>query len=147
MKSLNLSILIVALTLLAFGGITLVPRASSQSTTSESPKSRLGVKGVMGFIITSVDPDSTVENAGLKSGDIVLDIGGDQISGIEQFQKKIWTSTPGTVLEITYLRFNSSTGQADQRKTSVKTIPFTTSNVSVKMQPVAAKTFASNASL
>ena len=117
----------VALTLLvlAAAGTLLNFKASSQTTQNGNPpQSRLGIYGVMGFVIAEVDPGSTAEQAGLKPGDIVTSLNG-QVTGIREFQSAIWSSPPGTTLNIEYLRFNPATGKAEENKATVRTMPFT----------------------
>lgn len=90
----------------------------------DKPKSRLGVQGEMGFIVTAIQPGSTAEQAGLKSGDIITSTSlSGQVTNGEQFQKDIAASAPGTTIQITYLRFNSATGSFDERAATVKTMP------------------------
>jgi membrane-associated protease RseP (regulator of RpoE activity) len=88
------------------------------------PQSRLGIYGVMGFVITEVDPNSTAAQAGLKPGDIVTGLNG-QLTGIREFQGAIWSSPPETTLSIEYLRLNPATGKTEENKVTVKTMAFT----------------------
>lgn len=110
-----------------------VPQVFSQYP--EKPKSRLGIKGEMGFIITAIEPGSTIEQAGLKLGDIITSTSlNGQITGAEQFQKDVATSVPGATIEITYLRFNPATRSFDERTLTVRTMPFPTQSQSFPTQ-------------
>lgn len=100
----------------------------SQSSKSNLPQSKLGVKGEMGFVITVIDNDSPLGQAGLKLGDIITGLN-EQVTSIEKFQKDIATSAPGTTFEITYLRFNSTTSKFEEQEVTVKTIPFVSQTV------------------
>ena len=95
----------------------------SQSNKSNLPQSKLGVKGEMGFVITIIDNDSPLRQAGLKPGDIITGLN-EQVTSIEKFQQDVAASAPGTEFDITYLRFNSTTGKLEEQKTKVKTISF-----------------------
>jgi membrane-associated protease RseP (regulator of RpoE activity) len=109
--------------LIVVGALLLTSKASSQAVQGTNPQSRLGIYGVMGFVIVRVDSGSTSEQAGLKPGDIVTDLNG-QLTSIQEFQNAIWSSPPGTALNITYLRFNQATGKAEEHKVTVKTMRF-----------------------
>jgi predicted metalloprotease with PDZ domain len=114
-------------TILAFmvAGIYCQSTVFSQSNKSNLPQSKLGVKGEMGFVITTIDANSPLGQAGLKPGDIITGLNG-QVTSIEKFQQDIATSSPGTAFDVTYLRFNFVTSKLEEQKTRVKTIPFAT---------------------
>lgn len=113
--------------LIAAGAITVLILLSAPNHFAQypdKPKSRLGVQGEMGFIITAVQPGSTAEQAGLKPGDIITSTSlNGQVTSGEQFQKDIATSAAGTTIQITYLRFNSVTGNFEERTATVRTMP------------------------
>ena len=104
---------------LTFVGTT----AFSQQNGSPLPKSKLGVEGEMGFIISIIDPGSPLQQAGLEPGDIITGLNG-QVTSIEKFQSDIATSAPGTAFEIRYLRFNSTSGKLEENTVAVKTVSF-----------------------
>ena len=124
MKRLTLTFVATLAALTVVGGLLLASKVSSQTVQLNPPKSRLGIYGVMGFVIVQIDPGSTVEQAGLKPGDIITALN-DQITSIQEFQSTIASSAPGTSFDIEYLRFNPATGQAEQHKATIKTMPFT----------------------
>lgn len=120
------SIFVSAAAVVAIGLIGLISPPISQSVVADQlPKSRIGIIGQIGLVVRRVDPNSAVELAGLKVGDIVIGTGlsGD-ITNIAQFQKEITALEPGTKVPITYLRFNPTTATFDELKTTVTTIPF-----------------------
>ena len=90
------------------------------------PKSIIGAKGVMAFVVKTVEPGSAAEEAGLKAGDLVTGLD-EQVNSIEEFQKRIWQSEPGTSFRVTYLRFNSATGALQEHATTIRTRAFGTS--------------------
>jgi predicted metalloprotease with PDZ domain len=120
------SIFASALAIAAIGLISLMSPPISQSVqTDQLPKSRLGIMFEVGLLVKRLDPRSTVEQAGLKVGDIIISTGlSGQVTSIEQFQKDIANLEPGTSVEIKYLRFNPTTRTFDELKTTVTTIPF-----------------------
>lgn len=102
----------------------LIPTVSSQSTYKR--QSRLGIQGIPGYMITVVAPGTTTEQAGLKPGDIITSTSlNGQFTSIEQFQKDVAMSVPGTTIEVTYLRFNPAKSSFDEHTATVKTMPFT----------------------
>lgn len=102
-------------------------RAMQQSQETDSkPRSIIGAKGVMAFVVKTVEPGSAAEEAGLKAGDLVTGLD-EQINSIEEFQKRIWQSEPGTQFRVSYLRFNSATGELQEHGTTIRTRAFGTS--------------------
>lgn len=101
-------------------------QGQTQNQRQEAPtvfKSRIGIQGVPGFVVTSVSPGDPAEQSGLKPGDIVTLLNGQQFTDIESFQKTILGSEPGTSFELTYLRYNAATGKYDEHKTMSVTKP------------------------
>ena len=120
------SFFVSAAAIAVIGMISLVSPAMSQSReTDQLPKSRIGIIGQIGLLVRRVDHKSSVELAGLKVGDIIVgtSLSGD-LKSIAQFQKEIAALEPGTSIQISYLRFNSTTANFDELKTTVTTIPF-----------------------
>lgn len=55
--------------------------------------------------ILRVNEDSPAEEAGLKRGDVVLAVDGDQVASLEAFYKKVWArETPETPVRLTVLQ-------------------------------------------
>jgi S1-C subfamily serine protease len=130
MKPRNLFLLTTIVVVMAAVTVTflLTPTMAMQQTQERvpTPKSIIGAKGVMAFVVKMVDSGSAAEQAGLKAGDLVTDLG-EQINSIEEFQKKIWQSEPGTTFRVTYLRFNPATGQLEKHNTAIQTKAFSMS--------------------
>lgn len=117
-----------AMLLVVFTTVLIRSESVIHSQSQDLPKSTLAFKGKMGFVVTSINENSPLIQAGLKPGDIIWGLD-EQVRSIEQFQEKIQKSEPGTSFDVTYYRFNPTTGKLDEYNTTVKTIPF---NDSVK---------------
>jgi serine protease Do len=66
--------------------------------------SSLGLKDVKGVILPEIVPDSPAEKAGLKQGDIVVELNGKPVESDVDFRNKIAAFKPGTKIELTILR-------------------------------------------
>ncbi len=74
-----------------------------QPVTPELAKA-FGVSGeAQGALVSQVTPGSPAEKAGLKSGDIILDLNGTPVSGSRDLSLKISTMSPGTVVRLKVL--------------------------------------------
>lgn len=119
-----LSTITFALGIVTLTFILTPARAMQQSQeTDPKPRSIIGAKGVMAFVVKSVEPGSAAEEAGLKAGDLVTGLD-EQINSIEEFQKRIWQSEPGTQFRVSYLRFSSATGELKEHGTTIRTRAF-----------------------
>ena len=49
----------------------------------------LGLQGIKGVVIVKVDENSPAEEAGMRQGDVILEIDQDQIETLNQFSRKI----------------------------------------------------------
>jgi serine protease Do len=57
-----------------------------------------------GALITAVDTDSPAGKAGLKSGDVITELGGQRIEGAAQFSRMVRETPPGRVMPLTVWR-------------------------------------------
>ncbi len=64
----------------------------------------LGLKDIKGAIIPEVKEGSAADKAGLKSGDVVIELDGKSINGSHDLSNKIAAIKPGTEVEIVVLR-------------------------------------------
>jgi len=64
----------------------------------------LGLKDVKGVIIPEVKEGSAADKAGLKSGDVVVELDGKPINGAQDLSNKIAAIKPGTEVKIVVLR-------------------------------------------
>ena len=74
-----------------------------QSLNPQIAKS-FGLASTQGALISSVNPGSAAEKAGLKPGDIILDLDGQTIDSSNDLVTKLFTFAPGQVVQLTVLR-------------------------------------------
>lgn len=68
----------------------------------------LNLKDEYGVEITTVEPDSPADKAGLKPGDVVLEYNGQRVEGTAQFVRFVRETPPGRTVRLTVFR-NGST--------------------------------------
>jgi serine protease Do len=74
-----------------------------QSLNPQMAKS-FGLTSTQGALISSVNPGSAAEKAGLKPGDIVLSINGETVDSSNDLVTKLYTYAPGQVVQLNILR-------------------------------------------
>lgn len=99
-----------------------LPTDISAQTQTDLPKSRIGTKGIMGYVVQVVVLGSPAAKAGLKAGDILVAVNDEEIMSVDNSIGKIWQSEPGTKFQLKFLRFNRDTQQWDENKVSVQTV-------------------------
>ena len=67
----------------------------------------LGMEDMRGVLIQAVHEQGAAANAGLESGDLIVDIEGEKIYDVAQLQEKIAGYRPGDVIELSFLRKNN----------------------------------------
>ncbi len=77
-----------------------------QDVTTEMGE-KFGLENGNGVLISEVIKDSPAAQAGLKAGDIIVAIDGEEISGGSQFQQEIMYRSVGEKIEVTYIRESS----------------------------------------
>ena len=60
-----------------------------------APASTVSGAGSQGVVITAVDPDSTAASKGLKTGDVILDVGGKAVSNPSEVRKALAEARDG----------------------------------------------------
>jgi len=63
-----------------------------------------GLEEVTGILVTQVIEDSPADDAGLKQGDVILEIEADKVSKVGHFRNRIALTAPGTKVRLTILR-------------------------------------------
>jgi S1-C subfamily serine protease len=63
-----------------------------------------GVKDGEGVLITEVMADSPAESAGLKAGDVIIEINGDEVEEPDDVQEAVGETDEGDEMELTVLR-------------------------------------------
>lgn len=64
----------------------------------------LKLKEEYGVEITTVEPDSPADKAGLKAGDVVLEYNGQRVEGTQQFVRFVRETPPGRTVRLTVFR-------------------------------------------
>jgi serine protease Do len=76
---------------------------SVQNLTPELAKS-LGIKETEGALIAGVENDSPADKAGLKRGDLVIEISGKKITDVTTLRNIVASSAPGTKVDFKIVR-------------------------------------------
>lgn len=64
----------------------------------------LSSEGGVGLLVTSVTPGGPASAAGIRSGDILIDVDGEPAMSTDQLMEITLTHEPGTTIEVTYTR-------------------------------------------
>lgn len=74
-----------------------------QTLTSDLAQS-LGVKITKGAVVTSVEPGSPADKAGIKSGDVITQLNGNAVEDPNSFRNSIAGMGPGSTVTLTVVR-------------------------------------------
>ena len=74
-----------------------------QDLTPEIAKS-FGLKETNGVLVSDVMPDTPAEKAGLKQGDVIVKLNGEQVNEVVPFRNKVALIAPGTQAVIAVIR-------------------------------------------
>lgn len=77
-------------------------------TVDENVAKRQGLSVDKGAFITEVQPDSPADKAGLKSGDVITAIDGQEMSSMENVTSYLIQKKPGDKVKVTYVRDGDS---------------------------------------
>jgi S1-C subfamily serine protease len=87
-----------------------VPQGSPAGAPAPQRPPNAGWLGVVledhadGAAITDITPNSPAEEAGLKIGDIITQVGGQKITNVQTFQRELWKFKAGDKVKLTYKR-------------------------------------------
>jgi Tol biopolymer transport system component len=76
--------------------------ASARPYLGTVPEYKAG--GVIGVRLSDVREGSPAQNAGLKKGDIIVELAGQQVGNVEEYMKALETLKPGTATTLKYQR-------------------------------------------
>ncbi len=94
-----------------------------QDLTKELAES-FGIDQREGILVAQVMDDSPAEEAGLKQGDIILELDGDKVDKVASFRNRVSLTAPGTKIKLLVLRdgkkktFTARVGEMDGVKES-----------------------------
>ncbi|MCG2589320.1 Do family serine endopeptidase [Rhodohalobacter sulfatireducens] len=74
------------------------------STVDRTMASALGLESARGVIIGEVLPDTPAANAGLREGDVIVSLDGEQVSAYRDFQVAIGSKKPGDEIALEIIR-------------------------------------------
>ena len=77
-----------------------------QEVTSDLAES-LDLKDLNGAIVTSVEPGSAAEKAGIKQGDVIVSFGGRPVRDLNSLRNRVADSAPGSKNEVVVIRDGS----------------------------------------
>ena len=63
-----------------------------------------GLVSGAGVVIASIEPDSPAAHAGLEQGDVVLSLGGEAVTGVDDIVRHLTGETIGQSLALSVLR-------------------------------------------
>ncbi len=73
-------------------------------SVDENLKEALGLKSAKGVLISSVEPGSPAEKAGLRRGDVVVSFAGKPVDSLPRFRNRVAASPPGSNQKIRVVR-------------------------------------------
>lgn len=98
-----------------------VINTTSLGAPSQS-RAGIGARGVMVFIVASVDENSPADQVGINRGDVLTAINGAQVNSIIDVLK-ITQNPPGTSVEVTHWRRNPLTNEHEKQQPKMTTVP------------------------
>ena len=84
----------------AFLGVS----SADVSDLSDDQRATFGIDVDEGAVITEVVPGSAADDAGLETGDVIIEIDGDEVTESSQVREKILDKEPGDEVEIVIIR-------------------------------------------
>jgi membrane-associated protease RseP (regulator of RpoE activity) len=88
----------------------------------KTPRSSFGVNGRVMMLLTHVEPGSPAEQAGLRPGDLIAEIDGLPVRGIQTL-RAAQTRPPGTLVNVVYLRLRTDYETSERATARVALAP------------------------
>jgi TonB family protein len=84
----------------------------------------IGVVGVPGFLIESIEPGSPAEQGGIHPGDVIVSLNGRPVKSMEDMWEVFRSSlsTPDKSIEVVYLRYDASVNRLVDHKVRVNPV-------------------------
>lgn len=86
---------------------------------TEAIRKAKGLKSTEGVLVGEVIADQPAEKAGIEAGDVILQVNGETMEGVEQFRREIAGFAPGAKVELTLVR----DGKTLSRKVTLTDFP------------------------
>lgn len=74
-----------------------------QAMTSDLARS-LGLSDVRGALVSAVEPDGPADKAGIRKGDVILDVNGSAVTDSNSLRNRVAGMAPGTKADVTVVR-------------------------------------------
>ncbi len=71
---------------------------------TEPMRAALGLADTLGVIVASVNPSGPGARAGLRAGDVIVELGGRPVTDVRWFQNAVAGRLPGTRVKLEYIR-------------------------------------------
>lgn len=99
------------------------PTAADYARVADAFTARARVLGLRGGLyLYAVEPEGPGWRAGLRPGDILIRLAGEEITRSEDYHAQMGRATPGTTLDLVYLRL-ANDGTFERRGTTVRVGP------------------------
>jgi S1-C subfamily serine protease len=100
--------------------VTAVFLSGAGGFASHSADPFIGVVGRTAFLVTEVTDDAPAESAGLRVGDLVVELNGEPLRSFDHLSEVVRVTPPGEDVEVGYLRVDPASGQYVQATAAVE---------------------------
>jgi S1-C subfamily serine protease len=100
--------------------VTAVSLTGADGVASRSADPFIGVKGRTAFLVTEVTGDAPAAAAGLRVGDLVVELNGEPLRSFDHLSEVVRATAPGDEVEVGYLRSDPASGQYAQATVTVE---------------------------
>ena len=74
------------------------------TNVDETIAQQFNLDEVSGVLIDSINPNSSAEDAGLKAGDVIIELNGKATNSIPELQEQVATLRPGSKIDLKFIR-------------------------------------------